>query len=274
MWGNIWRLLVVVFMIRSIKPGRLASVLWLWLSIPTNSLDDCFSSGRFIGKQKQKQKSSLVSFPLYYCFNRMRNSVAYCCRDFVVNQHKALLANRLPLLCYDSFGCGGFARLFHFKTTFWVNHWCDTFDCRCKWLVCVNSFMCITLNRWHFCSLNKSEFQSQCNELLTCIPLFERMFPHNSIFAHAHLKTSLFRLIFAHGGKQLWRCHRCIRWLRVLYVDGEWRKKHITMWGESKREPSLMVSDARDCSQVLVWLEASVSWSAYITITRWPRSVI
>jgi len=29
--------------------------------------------------------------------------------------------------------------------------------------------------------------------------------------------------------------------------------------GESKREPPLMVSDARDPSQVLVWLEASDS---------------
>ena len=32
---------------------------------------------------------------------RMRNSVAYCCCDFVVNRRKALLANRLAV-CYDS----------------------------------------------------------------------------------------------------------------------------------------------------------------------------
>ena len=74
--------------------------------------------------------------------------MAYCCRDFVVNRRKALLANRLAL-CYDSctnrrprdvllfqsadrswvvIGCknqdgpvhgvGDLARFSHFKTTF------------------------------------------------------------------------------------------------------------------------------------------------------------
>ena len=39
---------------------------------------------------------------LYYCYNRMRNGVAYCCRDFVVNRHKAHLMNCFTILCYDS----------------------------------------------------------------------------------------------------------------------------------------------------------------------------
>ena len=118
---------------------------------------------------------------LYCCYKRMRNSVAYCYRNFVVNRREALLTNRLAL-CYDNwtsrqhlstvtyyfskvqkklgFGCikqdglvhgvSGFARFFHFKTTFWVNYWCENFDCRCKWLVCVNSFRCITPNYLNF----------------------------------------------------------------------------------------------------------------------------
>ena len=36
---------------------------------------------------------------------------------------------------------GGFARFFHFKTTFWVNHWREKFDFWCKWLVCVHSYV-------------------------------------------------------------------------------------------------------------------------------------
>ena len=35
---------------------------------------------------------------LYCCYRRMRNSVTYCCRDFVVNRRKAPLPNRMALL--------------------------------------------------------------------------------------------------------------------------------------------------------------------------------
>ena len=37
------------------------------------------------------------SFLILIGHKRMRNRVAYCCRDFVVNRRKALLANRLAL---------------------------------------------------------------------------------------------------------------------------------------------------------------------------------
>ena len=36
----------------------------------------------------------------------------------------------------------------NFKTTFWVNHWYEMFYCRCRWLVCINSFRCIAPNCW------------------------------------------------------------------------------------------------------------------------------
>ena len=59
--------------------------------------------------------------------------------------------------CMDQDGLvhvvGGFARFSHFKTTRWVNHWCEKFDCRCKWLICVNSFRCMTPNHWLVCPL-------------------------------------------------------------------------------------------------------------------------
>jgi len=76
-------------------------------------------------------------------------------RDFVVNRCKALLGSPLlwPLnqtyYFYKVQIEAGFwfvtltkmvpfmvsvvfARFFHFKTTFWINHWCENFDCRCK----------------------------------------------------------------------------------------------------------------------------------------------
>ena len=129
-----------------------------------------------VDSKGNKKTAYWYCLSLHCCYKYMRYSVAYCCRDFIVNRRKALLANCLAL-CYDSWtsrrhrdgllfqsadrswvliscieqddpvhGVGGFAKFYHFKTTYWVNHWCENFDCRCKWLVCVNCFSCITPN--------------------------------------------------------------------------------------------------------------------------------
>ena len=145
---TILRLLVVIFLVTSIQPGRLASALCPWMSILMNPLDHCFSCG-----QGKTVSAHWYCLSLYCCYDSTRNSVAYCCRDFVVNRQKALLTNCLALLCYDSWIRrlgdilffqsaeieGGFwlvaltkmvplmVSVVHFKTTFWVNHWCEKY---------------------------------------------------------------------------------------------------------------------------------------------------
>ena len=97
MWGEVWRLLVVVLMVRSIKLGRLGSALCLWLSKRIHRT----TVSVLLDSKVNKKTSYWYCLSLYYYYKRMRNSVAYWCRDFVVNRRKALLANRLAL-CYDS----------------------------------------------------------------------------------------------------------------------------------------------------------------------------
>ena len=102
--------------------------------------------------------------------------MAYCCRDFVVNRRKCFYRAALlsvvtvePAVgivmyyfckvqihagCIEQngpiHGVGGSARFFYFTTTFWVKHCCEKIDCRCKWLVYVNSFSCTAPNRCLF----------------------------------------------------------------------------------------------------------------------------
>ena len=164
---------------------------------------------------------------LYCCYKRMRNSVAYCCRDLVVNWCKALLANRLRL-CYESWtsrqlydvllfqsadirwvliGCmdqdgpvhdvGDLARFSHFKTTFWRNLYCEKFDCRCKWLACVNSFWCMTPNRCIFCPLKQG-----C-QLLCLIISFNIMFLW---LQYARWKFIACQFVFSNFIKSLEQC--------------------------------------------------------------------
>ena len=99
MWGDVWRLLVVVFVVRSINSGRLVSALCLWLS-PRQRIHWTTVSV-LLDSKVNKKTSYWYCLSLYCYYKRMRNSVAYCCRDFVVNRRKALLTNRLAL-CYDS----------------------------------------------------------------------------------------------------------------------------------------------------------------------------
>ena len=92
-----WPLLMVLFMVRSIQPGRLASALCLWLS----QRIDWTTVSVLVNSKGNKKTAYWYCVLLYCCYKRMRNRVAYCCRDFVVNRRKALLANRLAL-CYGS----------------------------------------------------------------------------------------------------------------------------------------------------------------------------
>ena len=147
-WWEVWRVVEVVSMIGSIQPGRLASTLCLWLSQRINWT----TVSVLVNSKGNKKTVYWYCLSLYCCYKRMRNSVAYCCRDFVVNRQKALLANRLPL-CYDSWtskrlynlilfqsadrswvltgcmdqdgpvhGVGDLARFTHFNTSFWGNY--------------------------------------------------------------------------------------------------------------------------------------------------------
>ena len=147
MW-EVWQLLVVVFVVRSIKSGRLASALCLWLSQRIHRT----TVSVLLDSTVNKKTSYWYCLSLYRYYKRMRNSVAYCCRDSVVNRRKARLANRLALY-YDSWtsrrlydlilfqnadrswvligcmdqdgpvhGVGDLARFTHFNTTFWGNY--------------------------------------------------------------------------------------------------------------------------------------------------------
>ena len=95
-WGEVWRIVKVVFMVGSIKPGRLASALCLWLWRINRT-----TVSVLVDSKGNKKTAYWYCLSLYCCYKRMRNCVAYCCRDFVVNRRKALLPNRLTL-CYDS----------------------------------------------------------------------------------------------------------------------------------------------------------------------------
>ena len=55
-----------------------------------------------VDSKGNKKTAHWYCLSLYYCYNRMRNGVAYCCRDFIVNRHKAHLTNPFTILCYDS----------------------------------------------------------------------------------------------------------------------------------------------------------------------------
>ena len=94
-----------------------------------------------------KKTAHWYCLSLYHCYNCMTNSVAYCCRDFVINRRKTLneplgyhllwqqnqqltvwriiFQSWVLIGCLDQDGpvhcVGVFARCFHFKTTFWVN---------------------------------------------------------------------------------------------------------------------------------------------------------
>ena len=150
MWGEVWRLLVVIFVVRSIKSGRLASA--LCLSQRQRQRIHCTTVSVLLDSKVNKKTSYWYCLSLHCCYKRMRNSVAYCCREFVVNRRKALLTNRLGL-CYDSWttrrhrdvllfqnadrswiliGCieqdgpihavDDLARFTHFNNTFWGNY--------------------------------------------------------------------------------------------------------------------------------------------------------
>ena len=144
-------------MVRSIQPCCLASALCLWLSIPTNPLDHCFSSGRFKGWQKDSVL--ILSFPVL--LPQMYEEQCATLRSQFHCQRKALLMNHLALLCCDSWTSSRqrdilfskvqtevrfwwvalnivseiLLELSTFLRPIWVNHWCEEFDCRCKWLV-------------------------------------------------------------------------------------------------------------------------------------------
>ena len=150
MWGEVWRLLVVVLVVRSIKSGRLASALCLWLS--QRQRIHWTTVSVLLDSKVNKKTSYWYCLSLYCYYKHMRNSVAYCYRDFVVNRRKALLTNRLAL-CYDSWtnrwhcdvllfqnadrswiligwieqdgpvhAVDDLARFTHFNTTFWGNY--------------------------------------------------------------------------------------------------------------------------------------------------------
>ena len=89
----------VVFMVGSIQPGHLASALCLCLRLSQRI--DWTTVSVLVDSKGNKKTSYWYCLSLCCCYKHMMNSVSYCCRDFVVNWRKALLANRLAV-CYGS----------------------------------------------------------------------------------------------------------------------------------------------------------------------------
>ena len=87
-FGVWWR---SFFVVGSIQPSRLASAMRLWLSQRVNWA----TVSVLVDSKGNKKTAYWYCLSLNCCYKRMRNSVAYCCRDFVVNRRKAPLGSLL-----------------------------------------------------------------------------------------------------------------------------------------------------------------------------------
>ena len=87
-------------MVGLVQPGLLASALHCVCDGPNESTGLLFQFWS-IQRITKRQLTDTVFHCTVATSIRMRNSVAYCCREFVVNRRKALLNYRLAL-CYDS----------------------------------------------------------------------------------------------------------------------------------------------------------------------------
>ena len=148
-----------IFFVRGMQEIIFYNIMYAYVcKICEEKFGGCWWSFSWLGQsvlldsKVNKKTSYWYCLSLYHYYKRMRNSVAYCCRNLVVNQRKALLTNRLAL-CYDSWtnrrhrdvllfrnadrnwiliGCieqdghvhavDDLARFTHFNTTFWGNY--------------------------------------------------------------------------------------------------------------------------------------------------------